>query len=153
MCKSGLFFWLITLILAQTASKVNSTPNHMSYNIDCATFPSLNAHTSNNNINSDQYYDQYTYTVTQDGLYLFWFSQRMGGGAASSRDFTVRITKNGNDLNYATSGGSDYVSYIQASVVVVSFCKTGDTIKCQSKGGGSGIIPTLDGNICVTMIA
>ena len=38
MCKSGLFFWLITLILAQTASKVNSTPNHMSYNIDFATF-------------------------------------------------------------------------------------------------------------------
>lgn len=37
MCKSGLFFWLITLILAQTASKVNSTPKHMSYNIDCAT--------------------------------------------------------------------------------------------------------------------
>ena len=38
MCKSGLFFWLITLILAQTASKVNSTPKHMSYNIDCATY-------------------------------------------------------------------------------------------------------------------
>lgn len=37
MCESGLFFWLITLILAQTASKVNSTPKHMSYNIDFAT--------------------------------------------------------------------------------------------------------------------
>lgn len=37
MRKSGLFFWLITIILAQTASKVNSTPNHMSYNIDFTT--------------------------------------------------------------------------------------------------------------------
>lgn len=125
----------------------------MSYNIDFATFPCLNAHTYNNNINSDQYYDQYTYNIPQDGLYLFWFSQRMGDGAASSRDFSVKIIKNGVDMNYATSGGSDYVSYIQASVVVVTFCKTGDTIKCQSKGGGSGIIPTLDGNFCATMIA
>lgn len=121
-----------------------------SNNIDFATitkntFPFINVHTNNNNVNSDTFYTQYTYTIPESGLYLMWFSQRLGTGAQSGYDFTVKITKNNVDINYAKSGGNNYISFIEASILVLALCNKGDTIRCQSSGGGPGVIPTLDG--------
>lgn len=140
---------------AVTTVKINDgavTAGKIDFTTFDSTFPVINDNTSNKNVNSDQFYDQYTYNVTVAGVYAIWFSQRMGGGATNSRDFSVRITKNGTEINEMPSGGGTYVSFVQASIQCYVSCTVGDVIKCQSKGGGEGVIPTLDGMVSIARI-
>lgn len=140
-----------TMIKAGDNAGINA--NNIDFStFDSSVFPIINTQTSNNNINSDQYYDQYTYNVTVPGVYAIWFSQRMGGGAADAMDFYARISKNGTPICTMPSGGSSYVSFVQASVQCYVKCAIGDVIKCQSKGGGSGVIPTMNGAVSICRI-
>lgn len=140
-----------TMIKAGNNAGINA--NNIDFStFDSSVFPIINTQTSNNNINSDQYYDQYTYNVTVPGVYAIWFSQRMGGGAADAMDFYARISKNGTPICTMPSGGSSYVSFVQASVQCYVKCAIGDVIKCQSKGGGSGVIPTMNGAVSICRI-
>lgn len=140
-----------TMIKAGDNAGINA--NNIDFStFDSSVFPIINTQTDNNNINSDQYYDQYTYNVTVPGVYAIWFSQRMGEGAADAMDFYARISKNGTPICTMPSGGSSYVSFIQASVQCYIKCAIGDVIKCQSKGGGTGVIPTMNGAVSICRI-
>lgn len=114
-------------------------------------FPTLNGDTSNNNVNSNQWYDQKSYTIEKAGVYVLQFSQERTSGD-NNNDFFVRITKNGISLKEGSSGGSTWVNYVQATVFVVVRCAVGDVIKFQSKGGGSGSYGTRQGRYTIARI-
>lgn len=120
------------------------TTDKIDYNGIRSTFTYECGNTSNNNINNNTWYDQKTITLTQDGVYLIWFAQRMTNGG-SGYDLSVDISLNGTEIMSGTSGGSSYVNYVQANVLAVFLGHTGDIVRCRSKGGGSGSYGTNNG--------
>ena len=124
--------------------------------IDWATFdesewPAFTTATKNNNVNSDGWYDQYSYTIPADGAYIAIFSQQMTNGG-NSNDFLVNLILVTKSLITLASGGSSWVNYIQASANASFVAKKGDILKARSKGGGSGSFSTRYGNISIARI-
>ena len=107
--------------------------------------------TKNNNVNSDGWYDQYSYTIPADGAYIANFSQQMTNGG-NSNDFQVNLILGTKSLITLASGGSSWVNYIQASANASFVAKKGDILKARSKGGGSGSFGTRYGNISIARI-
>lgn len=125
--------------------------------IDWTTFgstewPAMNADTSNNNVNANQWYNQYEYTVPADGLYLVIFSQRMTNGE-NNRDFALRITLNNVDVSGTRyTGGATWVNWIPGVAFTVVGAATGEKIRCQSTGGGTGSYATQNGRVSIARI-
>ena len=124
--------------------------------IDWTTFnesewPAFTTGTSNRNVNSDGWYDQYSYTIPADGAYIANFSQQMTNGG-NSKDFQVNLILGTKSLITLASGGSSWVNYIQASANASFVAKKGDILKARSKGGGSGSFSTRYGNISIARI-
>ena len=124
--------------------------------IDWTTFdesewPAFTTATKNNNVNSDGWYDQYSYTIPADGAYIASFSQQMTNGH-NSNDFQVNLILGTKSLITLASGGSSWVNYIQASANASFVAKKGDILKARSKGGGSGSFSTRYGNISIARI-
>ena len=124
--------------------------------IDWTTFnesewPAFTTVTKNNNVNSDGWYDQYSYTIPADGAYIANFSQQMTNGG-NSKDFQVNLILGTKSLITLASGGSSWVNYIQASANASFVAKKGDILKARSKGGGSGSFSTRYGKISIARI-
>lgn len=124
--------------------------------IDWTTFnesewPAFTTATKNNNVNSDGWYDQYSYTIPADGAYIANFSQQMTNGG-NSKDFQVNLILGTKSLITLASGGSSWVNYIQASANASFVAKKGDILKARSKGGGSGSFGTRYGKISIARI-
>ena len=118
---------------------------------DESEWPAFTTVTKNNNVNSDGWYDQYSYTIPADGAYIANFSQQMTNGG-NSNDFQVNLILGTKSLITLASGGSSWVNYIQASANASFVAKKGDILKARSKGGGSGSFSTRYGNISITRI-
>ena len=115
-------------------------------------WPVVNADAYNNNINSNQWYNQYEYSVTAAGVYLVMFSQRMTNGS-NSNDLALRITLNNVDVSgpiYA--GGNTWVNWIPGVAFVVIGTAVGDIIRCQSTGGGTGAYTTQNGRVTIARL-
>lgn len=118
---------------------------------DESEWPAFTTTTKNNNVNSDVWYDQYSYTIPADGAYIANFSQQMTSGG-NSKDFQVNLILGTKSLITLASGGSSWVNYIQASANASFVAKKGDILKARSKGGGSGSFGTRYGNISIARI-
>ena len=130
---------------AVTSDKINWTT------FDKSEWPAFTTVTKNNNVNSDGWYDQYSYTIPADGAYIANFSQQMTSGG-NSKDFQVNLILGTKSLITLASGGSSWVNYIQASANASFVAKKGDILKARSKGGGSGSFSTRYGNISIARI-
>ena len=130
---------------AVTSDKINWTTFNES------EWPAFTTGTSNRNVNSDGWYDQYSYTIPADGAYIANFSQQMTNGG-NSKDFQVNLILGTKSLITLASGGSSWVNYIQASANASFVAKKGDILKARSKGGGSGSFSTRYGNISIARI-
>ena len=130
---------------AVTSDKINWTT------FDESEWPAFTTGTSNRNVNSDGWYDQYSYTIPADGAYIANFSQQMTSGG-NSKDFQVNLILGTKSLITLASGGSSWVNYIQASANASFVAKKGDILKARSKGGGSGSFSTRYGNISIARI-
>lgn len=130
---------------AVTSDKINWTT------LDKSEWPAFTTATKNNNVNSDGWYDQYSYTIPADGAYIANFSQQMTNGG-NSNDFQVNLILGTKSLITLASGGSSWVNYIQASANASFVAKKGDILKARSKGGGSGSFSTRYGNISIARI-
>ena len=130
---------------AVTSDKINWTT------FDESKWPAFTTGTSNRNVNSDGWYDQYSYTIPADGAYIANFSQQMTNGG-NSNDFQVNLILGTKSLITLASGGSSWVNYIQASANASFVAKKGDILKARSKGGGSGSFSTRYGNISIARI-
>ena len=130
---------------AVTSDKINWTT------FDKSEWPAFTTTTKNNNVNSDGWYDQYSYTIPADGAYIANFSQQMTNGG-NSNDFQVNLILGTKSLITLASGGSSWVNYIQASANASFVAKKGDILKARSKGGGSGSFSTRYGNISIARI-
>lgn len=130
---------------AVTSDKINWTTFNES------EWPAFTTVTKNNNVNSDGWYDQYSYTIPADGAYIANFSQQMTSGG-NSKDFQVNLILGTKSLITLASGGSSWVNYIQASANASFVAKKGDILKARSKGGGSGSFGTRYGNISIARI-
>lgn len=130
---------------AVTSDKINWTTFNES------EWPAFTTATKNNNVNSDGWYDQYSYTIPADGAYIANFSQQMTNGG-NSNDFQVNLILGTKSLITLASGGSSWVNYIQASANASFVAKKGDILKARSKGGGSGSFSTRYGKISIARI-
>lgn len=130
---------------AVTSDKIDWTT------FDESEWPAFTTGTKNNNVNSDGWYDQYSYTIPADGAYIASFSQQMTNGG-NSKDFQVNLILGTKSLITLASGGSSWVNYIQASANASFVAKKGDVLKARSKGGGSGSFGTRYGNISIARI-
>lgn len=130
---------------AVTSAKIDWTT------FDKSEWPAFTTATKNNNVNSDGWYDQYSYTIPADGAYIANFSQQMTNGG-NSHDFQVNLILGTKSLITLASGGSSWVNYIQASANASFVAKKGDILKARSKGGGSGSFSTRYGNISIARI-
>ena len=130
---------------AVTSDKINWTTFNES------EWPAFTTVTKNNNVNSDGWYDQYSYTIPADGAYIANFSQQMTNGG-NSNDFQVNLILGTKSLITLASGGSSWVNYIQASANASFVAKKGDILKARSKGGGGGSYSTRYGNISIARI-
>ena len=130
---------------AVTSDKIDWTT------FDESEWPAFTTATKNNNVNSDGWYDQYSYTIPADGAYIANFSQQMTNGG-NSKDFQVNLILGTKSLITLASGGSSWVNYIQASANASFVAKKGDILKARSKGGGSGSFSTRYGNISIARI-
>ena len=130
---------------AVTSDKINWTT------FDESEWPAFTTVTKNNNVNSDGWYDQYSYTIPANGAYIANFSQQMTSGG-NSKDFQVNLILGTKSLITLASGGSSWVNYIQASANASFVAKKGDILKARSKGGGSGSFGTRYGNISIARI-
>ena len=130
---------------AVTSDKINWTT------FDESEWPAFTTGTKNNNVNSDGWYDQYSYTIPADGAYIANFSQQMTNGG-NSKDFQVNLILGTKSLITLASGGSSWVNYIQVSANASFVAKKGDILKARSKGGGSGSFSTRYGNISIARI-
>ena len=130
---------------AVTSEKINWTT------FDESEWPAFTTATKNNNVNSDGWYDQYSYTIPADGAYIANFSQQMTNGG-NSNDFQVNLILGTKSLITLASGGSSWTNYIQASANASFVAKKGDILKARSKGGGSGSFSTRYGNISIARI-
>ena len=130
---------------AVTSDKIDWTT------FDESEWPAFTTATKNNNVNSDGWYDQYSYTIPADGAYIANFSQQMTSGG-NSNDFQVNLILGTKSLITLASGGSSWVNYIQASANASFVAKKGDILKARSKGGGRGSFSTRYGNISIARI-
>ena len=130
---------------AVTSDKIDWTT------FDESEWPAFTTATKNNNVNSDGWYDQYSYTIPADGAYIANFSQQMTNGG-NSHDFQVNLILGTKSLITLASGGSSWTNYIQASANASFVAKKGDILKARSKGGGSGSFSTRYGNISIARI-
>lgn len=130
---------------AVTSDKINWTT------FDESEWPAFTTGTKNNNVNSNGWYDQYSYTIPADGAYIANFSQQMTNGG-NSNDFQVNLILGTKSLITLASGGSSWVNYIQASANASFVAKKGDILKARSKGGGSGSFGTRYGKISIARI-
>ena len=130
---------------AVTSGKIDWTT------FDKSEWPAFTTATKNNNVNSDGWYDQYSYTIPADGAYIANFSQQMTNGH-NSNDFQVNLILGTKSLITLASGGSSWVNYAQASANASFVAKKGDILKARSKGGGSGSFSTRYGNISIARI-
>ena len=130
---------------AVTSAKIDWTT------LNESEWPAFTTATKNNNVNSDGWYDQYSYTIPADGAYIASFSQQMTNGG-NSNDFQVNLILGTKSLITLASGGSSWVNYIQASANASFVAKKGDILKARSKGGGSGSFSTRYGNISIARI-
>lgn len=148
------------LVASDTTTITNSliTPNTAqigAHNIDFTTFTPVFPYecgvTNNNNINSVRFYTQKTITITEAGVYLVWFSQRLES-ASDSYDLTVAVVNNDTEINRGSNGGGSNIAYMQANVVAVVECQVGDVITLSSRGGGSSSYGTRDGRYALARI-
>ena len=140
MCESGLFFWLITLILAQTASKVNSTPNHMSYNIDFPTFKGYSTQLpmKNRSVDVAQLGNLLSGMVTRYGDLVFFM---VNGTISSAGSY---------DQGYFGTLPSGYRPSIE-TIAPGSMTAGGSNTGCfslniKTNGGIYGSCPSISGN-------
>lgn len=124
--------------------------------IDWASFgssewPIINTNTSNNNVNTGQFYNQYEYTVPIDGVYMVMFSQRLTNGT-NNYDFTVRITYNNAQVQAVAAGGSSWVNWIPGTVFAFVEAEAGGIIRCQSSGGGTGSYTPQNGRVSIMRV-
>lgn len=121
--------------------------------IDWASFnssewPIINTNTSNNNVNTNQFYTQYEYTVPVDGVYMVMFSQRLTNGL-NNYDFTIRITYDNAQVQAVAAGGSSWVNWIPGTVFAFIEAEAGGVIRCQSSGGGTGSYTPQNGRVSI----
>ena len=137
---------------------ITDSPNSVKEsNIDFSTFtntafPVVAVATSNTNVNSAAWYDQYTWTTPVTGIYLLTFWQRMNNGT-SNNDFQVGLAVNGANVISASSGGSTWVNYITAYALIPTRLVAGDVVECRSRGGGPGSYTTGGGRFSAVRIA
>ena len=67
-------------------------------------------------------------------------------------DFSVRISHNDQEIQKVQTGGSTWVNWISGTVVGVVKATAGDSIKCQSKGGGTNSYSTGGGVVSIARI-
>lgn len=118
---------------------------------DSSEWPVVNANAANNNINSNQWYNQYEYTVPVDGLYLVLFTQRMTNGG-NNNDLQLRITLGSGAYGTIGVGGSTWVNWIPGTTFALLQASAGDVIRCQSIGGGTGAYTTQNGKVSIARI-
>lgn len=119
---------------------------------DSTEWPVINDNAVNANINSNQYYNQYQYTVPVDGVYIMMFSQRMTNGE-NNRDLAMRITVNNTDVYCNTfTGGSTWVNWIPGISFAIAKLSAGDIVRFQSSGGGTGSYVTQNGKVSIARI-
>lgn len=114
-------------------------------------WPIINANTSNNNVNTNQFYNQYEYTVPVDGVYMVMFSQRLTNGT-NSYDFTIRITYNNVQVQAVAAGGSSWVNWVPGTVFAFIEAEAGRIIRCQSSGGGTGSYTPQNGRVSIMRV-
>jgi hypothetical protein len=114
-------------------------------------WPIINANTSNNNVNTNQFYTQYEYTVPVNGVYMVMFSQRLTNGA-NNYDFTIRITYDNVQVQAVAAGGSTWVNWIPGTVFAFIEAKAGKIIRCQSTGGGTGSYTPQNGRVSIMRV-
>ena len=119
---------------------------------DSTEWPVVNDNAVNPNINSNQYYNQYQYTVPVDGVYIMMFSQRMTNGE-NNRDLAMRITVNNTDVYCNTfTGGSTWVNWIPGVIFAIVKLSGGDVVRFQASGGGTGSYATQNGKVSIARI-
>ncbi len=118
---------------------------------DSTEWPIINANTSNVNINTNQFYNQYEYTVPVDGVYMVMFSQRLTNGA-NNYDFTIRITYDNAQVQAVAAGGSTWVNWIPGTVFAFIEAEAGKIIRCQSTGGGTGSYTPQNGRVSIMRV-
>ena len=122
---------------------------------DSTEWPVVNDNAVNNNVNSNQWYNQYQYTVPADGLYLVLFTQRRTGGD-NNNDFSLRILHHhgSTDTGYSTiaTGGSTWVNWIPGTTFALIQAESGDIFYAQSIGGGTGSYGTQNGKVSIARI-
>lgn len=116
-----------------------------------AEWPIINANASNNNVNTNQFYNQYEYTVPVDGVYAVMFSQRLTNGS-NSYDFTIRITYNNVQVQAVAAGGSSWVNWVPGTVFAFIEAEAGGIIRCQSSGGGTGSYTPQNGRVSIMRV-
>ena len=124
--------------------------------IDWASFgssewPIINTNTLNANVNTNQFYNQYEYTVPVNGVYMVMFSQRLTNGT-NSYDFTIRITYNNVQVQAVAAGGSSWVNWVPGTVFAFIEAEAGGIIRCQSSGGGTGSYTPQNGRVSIMRI-
>lgn len=130
---------------AVTAAKIDWT------SFSSSDWPIINTDTSNNNVNTGHFYNQYEYTVPVDGVYAVMFSQRLTNGA-NSYDFTIRITYNNVQVQSVAAGGSSWVNWVPGTVFAFIEAEAGKKIRCQSSGGGTGSYTPQNGRVSIMRI-
>ena len=124
--------------------------------IDWASFgssewPIINTNATNASVNTNQFYNQYEYTVPVDGVYMVMFSQRLTNGA-NSYDFTIRITYDNVQVQSVAAGGSSWVNWVPGTVFAFIEAEAGRIIRCQSSGGGTGSYTTQNGRVSIMRV-
>lgn len=124
--------------------------------IDWASFgssewPIINTNATNAAVNTNQFYNQYQYTVPVDGVYAVMFSQRLTNGA-NNYDFTIRITYNNEQVQAVAAGGSSWVNWVPGTVFAFIEAEAGGIIRCQSSGGGTGSYTPQNGRVSIMRV-
>lgn len=119
--------------------------------IDTSEFPIVNAAAYNYDVNSKSWYNQYSYTVPYDGVYLVIFNQRLTNGL-NNYDFNLRVTLNGTMVSQTATGGSTWTNWILGSVSAIIDASAGDVINCQASGGGTGSYSTQQGRVNIARL-
>lgn len=116
-----------------------------------AEWPIINTNATNANVNTNQFYNQYEYTVPVSGVYMVMFSQRLVNGA-NSYDFTIRITYDNVQVQSVAAGGSSWVNWVPGTVFAFIEAEAGKKIRCQSSGGGTGSYTTQNGRVSIMRV-
>ena len=116
-----------------------------------AEWPIINTNATNANVNTNQFYNQYEYTVPVSGVYMVMFSQRLVNGT-NSYDFTIRITYDNTQVQAVAAGGSTWVNWVPGTVFAFIEAEAGKKIRCQSSGGGTGSYTTQNGRVSIMRV-